>query len=689
MSPQTADNNSNNPLITAYNNKSWNTPDEAIDFSQLKKDHFIPAIELGIEIARQKLNALKCNKDSATFDNTIIPYESCSELLEQSSSVYFNLFSAEASEELQSLAQHISPKLAAFSSEVNLDADLFKKIKQVHDHKDSLNAEQKILVEKYYLGFIRNGALLDDTKKEVLKKIDQELSTISPKFSEHVLKATNEFELWLEADQLSGLPESAKEAMAFDAEQKGKSGKYLVTLHAPSLIPFLQYSEKRDLREKLWRAFNSRAFKGQYDNSELVLTTVRLREQRAQLLGFKSHAEYVLKERMAKSSETVLQFLNKLLLPSKKAADRDLKEVENFALTLHPEIKKLQPWDYAFYSEKLKEEKYKFNEEELRPYFKLENVINGAFRHAHKLFGIEFTPVDNIPKYHPDVTTYEVRDEKTKEYIGLLYADFFPRPTKKAGGWMTSYREQGTFWDKKRRPHISIVCNFTKPTPTKPSLLTYDEVHTLFHEFGHALHGLLSNCNYRSLAGTNVYWDFVELPSQLMENWVREKESLDLFAKHYETNEPIPEELIAKIKKSNQFQSGYTSLRQLNFALLDMSWHTMPADKITNVDQFENETLADLRPFPKAEGTNTSCSFSHIFAGGYSAGYYSYKWAEVLDADAFEFFKQKGIYNAELGKKLRDTILSRGGTDEPMNLYKQFRGQEPDPNALLRRDGLV
>jgi peptidyl-dipeptidase Dcp len=415
---------------------------------------------------------------------------------------------------------------------------------------------------------------------------------------------------------------------------------------------------------------------------------VRLREKRAHLLGFKNHAEFVLQERMAKKPESVFQFLNQLLEPSKKAALKELKELQEFAKKTDG-VEKLNPWDVPYYSEKLKEANYAFNEETLRPYFKLENVIQGVFEHARRLYQLEFKERTDIPKYHPDVVTYEIRDISKNEYLGLFYADFFPRETKQSGAWMTSLREQGLTKSKIRRPHVTIVCNFTKPTQTKPSLLSLDEVKTLFHEFGHALHGMLSHCRYKSLSGTNVMWDFVELPSQIMENWVGEKESLDLFAKHYETHELIPEELVKKLKAAQNFQSGMMSLRQLNFALLDMKWHTTPASQIQDVFEFEIQSTQDTRLFDPVPGTNSSCSFSHIFAGAYSAGYYSYKWAEVLDADAFEFFLEKGIFNSEVAKKFKEHILSQGGVEDPEVLYQRFRGRAPDPKALLRREGLL
>ena len=674
-----------NPLLHDYKLR-----DQVVPFDLIKTEHYLPALNVALDEARLNIAKIKQQKETS-FENTIIALESASEKVDMISGIYFNLFSSEANEELQSLAQTISPLLSAFSSDVSLDAELFDKIKFVYEQRNSLalSPEQLRLTEKMYLDFARNGALLPLDKKERLRQIDHELSGLSPLFSENILKATNHFELWTDQEQdLQGLPEGAIEAAAISAEEKNKKGHWLFTLNGPSLIPFLTYADNRDLREKMWRASAAKSYGGAFDNSSLVKKMVELKHHRAEILGYKNFADYVLEERMAKNTETVFKFLTNLIEPSKKAATKDLQEVQNFRHDLEG-VSEIKPWDFAYYSEKLKEKKYAFNEEELRPYFKLENVIDGVFAHAQKLFGLTFKPITGIPVYHPDVKTFEVHDEVTKDYIGLFYMDFFPRETKKGGAWMTSFREQGLWNGQVKRPHVSIVCNFTKPTATKPSLLSYDEVQTLFHEFGHALHGLLSKCTYRSLAGTNVYWDFVELPSQMMENWTGEKESLDLFARHFETNEPIPNELVQKIKKAAKFQSGWMSLRQLSFAWLDMKWHTANPKDISDIDQFETDVDDFTRLLPKEPGSNKSCSFGHIFGGGYAAGYYSYKWAEVLDADAFEYFKEKGLFSKEVATKFKNSILSRGGTAHPMDLYKEFRGREPDPNSLLRRDGLI
>lgn len=682
---------SQNPFIEAFEKRTFQTRDEAIPFDRLKLEHYIPALDYGIENARTRIQKIKEDTAPADFANTIMALETASEDYEAVQSVYFNLFGAEASEELQALAKDISPKAAAFASEVSLDEKLFERIKTVYENRDSLklSPEQIRLVDKYFKDFSRNGALLSAQDKDKLRQIDQELSVLGPRFSENVLKATNAFELVIDnKSDLLGLPSGVIENAGQEAERKGYHGKWLFNLQAPSFLPFMQYAQNRELRKKLWLAYNSRAYKDAFDNQQIVKKIVQLRHDRAQLLGFQSHAEFILTERMAQNPSQVMKFLNELLVPSKKAADRDVAELRAFKKSVDGNDE-VFPWDFAFYSEKLKEKKYKFNEEELRPYFKLETVVEGVFEHARRLYGITFKEVLDVPKYHPDVRTFEVREERTQNYVGLFYTDFFPRETKKGGAWMTVYREQGYFKGQVRRPHVSIVCNFTKPTPSKPSLLTYDEVQTLFHEFGHALHGLLSQVTYRSLAGTNVYWDFVELPSQIMENWVKEKEGLDIFSRHYQSNQPIPHELVEKIKKASQFQAGYYSIRQLQFGFLDMAWHSQDPTKIEDVDAFESKITAPTRVLPKIPGTNSSCSFSHIFAGGYSAGYYSYKWAEVLDADAFEYFKEMGLFNREVADKFKSHILSRGGTEHPMELYKKFRGREPDPKALLRREGLL
>lgn len=679
-----------NPFLTFFKTADFGTPDQAFPFDQLQTEHFMPGLAEALKLSRERLQEIRENTAPANFENTMLALETFSEPAELVTGIYFNLFSAEASEALQALAKDISPVMAAFQSEINLDPVLFQRVKEVYDNREklNLNAEQKQLVDKSFKNFTRNGALLAADKKEKLKALDKELAVLSPQFSENLLKATNAFELWIDnADDLKGLPDGAIEAAAMMAEKKGQKGKWLINLQMPSYLPAMEYLDRRDLREKLWRASNSKSFNDSWDNQDTVRKMVSLRAERAKLLGYATHAAFVLEERMAETPDQVNKFLDKLYAPSRKAADKDIQDLRDFRKTKE-NADQIMPWDFNYYSEKLKAEKYDFNAEDLRPYFKLENVVQGVFEHARRLYGLQFVKRNDVPVYHPEVETFEVTDEKTGENIGLFYTDFFPRETKHGGAWMTTFRDQGFFGGAIRRPHVSIVCNFTKPTATKPSLLSYEEVQTTFHEFGHALHGLLSKCTYRSLSGPNVYWDFVELPSQIMENWTKEKEGLDLFAKHYETGRTIPEELIAKMIRAEKFQAGYFSLRQLNFAYLDMKWHTADPTAVADVAGFETMATAKTQIFPSVEGTNSSCSFGHIFAGGYSAGYYSYKWAEVLDADAFEYFKEKGLFNSEVAGLFRDNILSRGGTEHPMVLYKRFRGREPDPEALLRRDGL-
>lgn len=665
--------------------------DNAVAFTKIKPEHFVPALDQAIKNAKTKLEAIKKNQEAPSFKNTCEALEICSEDVEYVSGVYHYLYNAEGPEDLQALAQEISPRLAALGSDVSLDPILFEKIKTIYNQREtlSLNTEEKRLLEKQYTDFVRNGALLNAEQKAQLRSLDQELSLLSPQFSENVLKATNKFELLLQDEKdLSGLPEGAKEAAKALAESKGYKNSWLFNLQYPSFVPFMQYSDRSDLREKLWKGHNSKCFKDEFDNQDIIMKIVSLRNKRAQLLGYHNHAAFVLEERMAQNANNVMNFLESLYTPYRTAAENDLKEIKQFKKELTGSDE-LMPWDYGYYSEKLKEKKYQFNDEELRPYFQLEKCLDGIFEHAHRLFGLKFVPAQNIEVYHPDVNVYEVRDAKTNQYMALFYTDLFPRETKKGGAWATTLREQGLYKGELRRPHTAIVCNFTKPTQTKPSLLTFDEVGTLFHEFGHALHMMLSQCRYHSLSGANVYWDFVELPSQIMENWIDHKESLDLFAKHYQTGESLPQSLIDKINKASLFQIGFFSMRQLSFCYLDMAWHNTDPTQIQSLSEFEKAATEKTRLLPWNEGTSLSTHFSHIFAGGYSAGYYSYKWAEVLDADAFEYFKEEGLFNENIGHKFRECILSKGGTEHPMEIYKKFRGREPDHRALLRREGLA
>jgi peptidyl-dipeptidase Dcp len=669
-------------------NRPFETPYNTAPFSKLKNEHFLPAIKIAIEKAKSEIEVITNNHDRPTFENTIEALSFSGEELERVSNIFFNLNSAETNDSIQKIAQEVSPLLSEFSNDITLNVDLFKRVKTVYDQKGTLNltTEQKTLLEKKYKSFSRNGANLPEDKKLQLRDIDKQLSQLKLKFGENVLAETNRYEMLItDENNLSGLPEGAKEAAKQLAESKSLDG-WLITLDYPSYIPFMTYADNRELRKKLAIAAGAKGFHNNVlDNQSNVLQIAKLRFQRAQLLGYKTHAHFVLEERMAKTPEKVEEFLNELLQKAKPAADREYSELQNFAKELDG-IEQLEKWDSAYYSEKLKQKLFDLDDEKLKPYFKLENVIKGVFKVSEKLYGLHFEEIHNIDKYHEDVLTYKVTDEKG-DLVCIFYADFFPRPGKRNGAWMTSYKPQSIKNGINDRPHISIVCNFTKPTKTKPSLLTFNEVTTLFHEFGHALHGMLANTTYPTLSGTSVYWDFVELPSQILENWCYEKEALELFATHYETGDLIPMELIRKIKESATFHEGMQTLRQLSFGLLDMSWHGQDPSAITNVKAHELEAFENTKLYPDVPENCMSTSFSHIFQGGYSSGYYSYKWAEVLDADAFEYFKEQGIFNKEVASKFKNNVLSQGGTEDPMVLYKRFRGKEPQPEALLRRAG--
>jgi len=671
-------------------NNSFNTPYKTAPFSKIKTEDYLSAFNIAIEKAKAEIDAITANTEAPTFKNTIEALDYSGEELDRLSSIFFNLNSAETNDEIQKIAQKVSPLLSDFSNDITLNEALFKRVKAVYDAKSSLDltTEQDTLLDKKYKGFSRNGANLPEDKKEKLRAIDKELSQLKLKFGEHILAETNKFEMHLtDESDLSGLPEGAKEAAKQLAESKDKDG-WLITLDYPSYIPFMTYADNRALREKLSKAFGRKGFQNdELDNQNIVLKIAQLRFERAQLLGYKTHAHFVLEERMAETPEKVTSFLNELLEKAKPAANAEFEELEAFAKELD-NIDQLQKWDSGYYAEKLKQKLFDLDDEQLKPYFKLENVINGAFTVANKLFGLQFEEINTIDKYHEDVLTYKVTDSEG-ELVSIFYADFFPRAGKRNGAWMTSFKPQMIKDGKNERPHVSIVCNFTKPTKSKPSLLTFNEVTTLFHEFGHALHGMLANTTYPSISGTSVYWDFVELPSQVLENWCYEKEALELFATHYETGEVIPMELVEKIKASATFHEGIQTLRQLSFGLLDMSWHGIDPSNITNVKSHEVEALGDTSLYPDVAENCMSTSFSHIFQGGYSSGYYSYKWAEVLDADAFEYFKEEGIFNKTVADKFKTFVLSQGGTDNPMTLYKKFRGQEPKPEALLRRAGLL
>lgn len=674
-----------NPLI-----EKFNTPFETAPFHLIQPIHYLPAIKEAIAMAKKEIETIK-KEANPDFENTIVALDRAGEHLNTISAIFFNINAAETNEEIQALAREISPLITAHSNDILLDQALFQNIEKVHQKKDQLQLteEQQTLLEKTYKAFVRNGARLNEKEKARLREIDQELAQLSLKFGENVLAETNKFELVLEKEEdLLGLPEAIKEAAAQAAEEKGKSGKWIFTLAFPSYIPFITYAENRELRKQLFIAYNTKACKGdELDNQQNIHQILRLRNERATLLGYQTFADLVLEERMAKSADEVLTFLGNLLEKAKPKALEEVKELTEFAKNLDG-VEKLEKWDFAYYAEKLKKRKFEVDDELLRPYFSLEKVIAGVFNTAEKLFDIRFVENKDIPKYHPDVNTYEVQDTNGK-HIAVFYADFFPRAGKRNGAWMTSFRGQKIMDGKDFRPHVSIVCNFTKPTKTKPSLLTFNEVTTLFHEFGHALHGMLADGTYESLSGTSVFWDFVELPSQIFENWCYEKACLDLFAAHYETGERIPEELIRKIKDAANFHQGYQTLRQISFGLLDMAYHRQDPSTIPNLAAFEKATMAPTSLLPEVEGTLMSTSFSHIFQGGYAAGYYSYKWAEVLDADAFELFLEKGIFDKETANAFKTHILSAGGSAHPSLLYRRFRGRDPRPEALLKRAGLL
>ncbi|MGH1383316.1 M3 family metallopeptidase [Kordia sp.] len=671
-------------------NKKFPTKHTTAPFSLINVSDFNLAIEAEITRTKEEINLIIENDTIPTFENTVEALEYSGAQLDRITSIFFNLNSAETNETIQKLAQEISPKLTELSNDIILNEALFQRVKAVYETKDSLDLtiEQQTLLDKKFKSFSRNGANLAADKKEILREIDKKLSKLSLTFGENVLAETNKFQLHLtDKKDVAGIPNGALEAAKTIAKSENKEG-WIFTLDYPSYIPFMKYAENRALRQQMATAFGSKAFKNdELDNQANVLKIAKLRHQRANLLGYETHAHFVLEERMAEKPEKVISFLNELLEKAKPAAEREFKQLSNFAKELDG-IEELQSWDSSYYSEKLKQELFNLDDEKLKPYFKLENITAGAFTVAEKLFDIRFEQVFDIDVYHEDVKTYEVFDSNDN-FVAVFYADFHPRKGKRNGAWMTSYKSQQRKDGNVERPHVSIVCNFTKPTESKPSLLTFNEVTTLFHEFGHALHGMLADTTYPSLSGTSVFWDFVELPSQVMENWCYEAEALAIFAKHYETDEVIPMEYIEKIKASATFLEGMATLRQISFGLLDMSWHGTDPTNITDVKAHEQAAFENTRLFPKNPKTAMSTAFSHIFQGGYSSGYYSYKWAEVLDADAFEYFKENDIFSKEIASKFAEHVLSKGGTEHPMTLYKRFRGSEPKPEALLKRAGLL
>ena len=671
----------NNPLLLPFE-----TPYQAAPFSKIKPEHFLPAIEESIRLAKEELEELLSQPQTPTFQNTFPPLDTLGESLNRNTSLLFNLNASETTEGIQKAAQLAAPLVTDFQNALRLDSRLFDRIKFVYENTDrsTLNAEEQTLLEKKYKGFTRNGALLTEAGKKRLRSIDSTLAKHSLSFGKHVLADTQAYFLHLtQEEDLKGLPKQVIEAAGIMAQHKGLEG-WVFTLDFPSYVPFITYAENRSLRKKMVLAHGKRGFQNNKNNTiSLILEIIKLRKERAELLGYSSHASYAMEERMAESEERVHSFLSLLYDKAAPAANKEWNALEQLAQT-QLEGEPIQKWDTAFLTEKLKQKQIDLDEQELKPYFELTQVLKGLFAIVGQLYGLNFSLSKKIEGYHPDVQSYEVTNDKGA-FVSLLYMDFFPRSGKRGGAWMTTYLSQ----NKKRRPHVSVVCNFTPPTKTTPSLLSFQEVTTLFHEFGHALHGMLANTTYASLSGTNVYWDFVELPSQLMENWCFEKAALEKFARHYQTGKTLPENLIVKLKKKAQFQQGLQTLRQLSFALLDLSFHNDKANEIEDVKDHEMKVMAPFQRTPSIPENIICTAFSHIFQGGYAAGYYSYKWAEVLDADAFEYFKEQGILNPKTAKEFASSILSKGGTEHPMKLYKRFRGKEPNIEALLNRSGLI
>tara|TARA_S200000501_G_scaffold37297_2_gene30779 strand:+ start:16384 stop:18420 length:2037 start_codon:yes stop_codon:yes gene_type:complete len=671
-----------NPLL-----EKFDQPFGTIPFNEIKTDDFVSALDAAIEEAKSEIDAIANNPEDPTFDNTILAQELSGKKLGRVATTYFHLFGSESDQDFQNLAGEISPKLAKFGNDINLNKDLFKRVEEVYINQfNTLNDEDARLTELSYKGFVRNGAKLSDEDKDKIRSLDEEMSTLSPQFSNNSLNATNSYELWLNENDLDGLPQMIKDGAKMAAKSKGREDDWLFTLQFPSYYPFMKFSNRRDLRQELMTASVTKCNGGEFDNTEICKRIAKLKHERAMLLGYDNFADYVLEKRMAENQTNIYNLLDNLYEACFEPAKEDLRQIKEIAKEID-DLDDIKPWDTVYYAEKLKQKLYDFNEDSLRPYFKSENVVNGVFEIAKRMYGLDFVKLDNIQTWHEDVNVYEVKDEDGS-HVGILYEDLFPRETKRSGAWMNELRSQGMQGGEVKRPHVTFSCNLTKPTDTSPSLLTFAEVTTIFHEFGHCLHGLLSNRKYTSVGGTSVFWDFVELPSQIMENWVGEKEALSLFAHHYETGEVIPDELLDKIKDSKNFMSGTMCLRQLSLGYLDMAWFGKD-NNVENVEEFEWNAVKKTALMDKMPGSSISCSLGHIFAGGYSAGYYSYKWAEVLEADAFEKFKEDGLFNRETAQSFRDNILSQGNMKHPMELYKSFRGREPKVEALLKRDGLM
>ena len=677
--------NMKNPLLTESP-----LPYGAPQFDKIENEHYLPAFEAGVAEAKAEIDAIVANQEEPTFENTIEAMEYAGATLNKAAGVFYALMEAHTNEQMQQIAEQISPMLTEYSMYVSLNADLFERVKAVYEKRNELglDVDQMKLLEDNYKSFVRGGANLSDEDKALYSKWSEELSLATLQFSKNVLAATNAYTLNItdEAD-LAGLPEYVRTMAAETAAEKGLEG-WAFTLDAPSYSPFLQYSEKRDLRKQIWTAYNTRALGGEFDNTEIVRKIVDLRIKIANILGYETYADYALEERMAKDKKTVNDFILDLLEPSLEFAKKDIAEVFAYAKKNGFEGQRLESWDFGYWSERYKEAEYSLSAEELKPYFQLESCIDAVFGLASRLYGISFEERNDLPVYHEDVKAYEVKDADGS-HLALFYADFFPRASKRGGAWMTSFRDQSIKDGVEKRPHITIVTNFTKPTAEAPALITHDELTTFLHEFGHALHGIFAEGRYPSLTGTSVSRDFVELPSQIMENWAFEPEYLNSFAKHYQTGEPIPAELIEKIVAAKNYLAGYAQVRQLHYGWLDMSWHTLTELPAESTIEFESKALAPYAVMPAVEGAAFSCSFSHIFSGGYSAGYYSYKWAEVLEADAFSLFKEKGIFNTEVAASFRKNILSKGGTEDEAVIYRNFRGHDPQPEALMKKLGLV
>lgn len=673
----------NNPLL-----QEWATPFAIPPFDKIRPEHFKPAVDKAIAIAKKEIEDIIACPQQPDFHNTIVALENAGTLLNRITPILFNLNSSDTTPELQDAAREVSPVLTTFGNDISLNPELFAKVRSVYERRDSLglNQEEMILLDRKYKGFIRGGAGLSDEAKEQFRAITVELSTLSLRFEENVLAETNDFTLHLSGEEeLSGLPDGAREAAAALASEKGIEG-WLFTLHAPSYVPFMQYADRRELREKMFRAYAHRAFRGnEHDNRELVKRITELRLRMAQLLGFPDFASYALEERMASTPGEVNAFLERLLAASTPAGRRDLHDIEGYARR-HGHEGNLERWDWAYWAEKLRMERYSIDDEALRPYMPLDKVREAVPGLATRLYGLTFIENREIPVYNEEVTAYEVHDGD-KGIIAILMLDFHPRKGKSGGAWMTGFREQWKENGRRIIPVVSLVMNFTRPTPARPSLLSHSEMNTFLHEFGHALHGMLSDCTYESLSGTNVKRDFVELPSQILENWAWEKEWLDTWAAHYETGEKIPDEVLSKLRESVTYNEGYACMRQLSFGLLDMAWHTLRESFSGDIIAFERAALAPAELLPPADGACMSVSFAHLFSGGYAAGYYGYKWAEVLDADAFSMFRERGIFDRDTALKFRRTILEKGGSREPDELFRDFRGREPSVDPLIERSG--